>query len=174
MTEQEIIYCLKENKIKGVAYFFLPEQVRDWVHDNLYEKCLMVLDSFGKFIFLDDVETGLINTDDYDNVVFTLPDNYKPKQEPKGEWVEFDVDQKGNFHCFIDGDIHYFFWANWNVFLTEADSSGYTVFGGWQYKNCNIWFTAPQLQSSDGIVCDGYDNNDKPLTPIKIRFWREK
>ena len=74
MTEQEIIECLKGNKTKGVAYLFLPEEVRDWVHDKLFDKILLVLDSMGNFILFEDVEEGLINTDDYDNIVFALPD----------------------------------------------------------------------------------------------------
>lgn len=168
MTEQEIINVLKENKKKGVAYLFLPLDVKDWISDNFNNSDLVYLDSMGDWELYKDADF-----DDYDNIVFALPDDYK--EEPKGEWVEFDIDEKGNFHCFIDNDMHYFFWANWNVFLTEADSSGYTAFGGWQYKDSKNWYQYPILLKDNGQVMLGSDDSDdvKPAIPIKIRFWRE-
>ena len=117
MTEQEIIECLKGNKTKGVAYLFLPEEVRDWVHDKLFDKILLVLDSMGNFILFEDVEEGLINTDDYDNIVFALPDYYEVKQEPSGEWVECEIN-KNNDCFFING--HYYRWSEWNTCLIES------------------------------------------------------
>jgi hypothetical protein len=99
------------------------------------------------------------------------------KQEKKGEWVEFDIDQNGNFRCFIDDDMHYFFWANWNAFITEADSSGYTAPGGWQYENDNRWYLAPAIKlNTDNCYWNSYTSEKeevKPAIPVKIRFWRE-
>ena len=169
MTEQEIINTLKENKTKGIAYLFLPEDVWEWIGTNFNDPRLIYLAPTGRW-----EKFSKTDFDDYDNIVFALPEYYKIKQESIGEWTEFEIDQKGNFHCFIDGDMHYFFWANWNVFLTEADSSGYTAFGGWQYEDDGTWFTTPQMfaQECFATLVD-CDEICKPAIPIKIRFWRE-
>lgn len=169
MTEQEIVNVLKENKNKGIAYLFLPEDVREWISEDFNNPKLMYLAPNGKWEFFHETDF-----DDCDNVVFTLPKYYRVKQESSGEWVEFEIDQKGNFHCFIDGDIHYFFWANWNVFLTKADFSEFTAFGGWQYEDDGTWFTTPQMfaQECFATLVD-YDEICKPAIPTKIRFWRE-
>lgn len=181
MTEQEIVSVLKENKTKGVAYLFLPEQVRDWVQDKLFDKILLVLDSVGNFIRFEDVEEGLINTEDYDNVVFALPGDYEPKQESKGEWVEFEIDSDGFFAFrFSDNNVpKFFFWWNWQKFLESSHQSnwGFTAFGGWLYENDNRWYMAPAIKlKTDNYYWNSYTAEKeevKPAIPVKIRFWRE-
>lgn len=190
MTEQEIINILKENKEKGVAYLFLPEQVRDWVHDKLFDKILLVLDSMGNFIRFEDVEEGLINTEDYDNVVFALPGDYEPKQESKGEWVEFEIDSDGFFAFrFSDNNVpKFFFWWNWQKFLESSHQSnwGFTAFGGWLYDKSGggDWVLSPQVGLIDDsgnapFILNQYSHTYEkeritPAIPVKIRFWREK
>lgn len=182
MTEQETITALKENKTKGVAYLFLSEQVRDWVHDKLFDKILLVLDSMGNFIPFDDVEEGLINTEDYDNVVFALPDDYEAKEESKGEWVEFEINE-GKF-SFIPSDVNGLdgvieSWWNWQEFLTVSSKFhlGFTAFGGWQYENDDRWYLAPAVKLQDDEMWNSYvieeSGEATPVIPVKIRFWRE-
>lgn len=170
MTEQEIVNILKENKYKGVAFLFLPGEVSNWITDNLNNSNLLYLDSMGDWQYFKDADF-----DDYDNVVFALPEMYElPVAKVKGEWVEFEIDQKGNFHCFKDNDMHYFFWANWNIFL-KAFSDEYTSFGGWQYENISdSWNTFPLIRCGEKASCGvSFSNDDKPMIPKKIRFWRE-
>lgn len=170
MTEQEIVNILKENKKKGVADLFLPGEVSDWIAENLNNSNLLYLDSMGNWRYFKDADF-----DDYDNVVFALPDMFALPPKTQTGWVEFDIDQKGNFHCFMDNDMYYFFWANWNVFLTKAYSFGYTAFGGWQYESNGYWLTESQVIGKEGLLTTLTDYNEdcKPAIPIKIRFWRE-
>ena len=72
MTEQEIINILKENKTKGIAYLFLSEEVWDWIRENFDKSNLLYLDSMGNWQYFKDADF-----DDYDNVVFALPDMYE-------------------------------------------------------------------------------------------------
>ena len=80
MTEQEIINILKENKTKGVAYLFMPEEVSEWVWKHLTEPRLLYLNPRGDW-----EEFNARCTDDYEyeNVVFALPDDYKVKEGQK-------------------------------------------------------------------------------------------
>ena len=41
MTEQEIIDYLKENKNKGVAFAFMPEDVKEWCR-NRYDRSIFM------------------------------------------------------------------------------------------------------------------------------------
>ena len=84
----------------------------------------------------------------------------------------------------MNGDMHYFFWANWNAFLTEAYSFGYTAFGGWLYDKSGDWVLSPQVGLIDDsgnapFILNRYSYRYEkeritPVIPIKIRFWREK
>ena len=174
MTEKEVVDFLRNNRTKGVAFLFLPEDVHDWIHEHFDDPNLFYLDSMGKWQYFKDT-----NFNNYDNVVFALPDTFYP-QKPKGGWEEFEIDQRGNFHCFKDDDMHYFFWANWGIFL-KAFSDEYTAFGGWQYPNCGAWYMNPKMLLSDAIdthyadvLFQGEPAKCMPATPCKIRFWREK
>ena len=173
MTEQEIVQYLKDNMEKGIAFHFMPEDVRIWCLSSInYQKLLQFNgDSWDS---TDDVFAGhKVDT----TKVFSLPEVFKLEEKSKGKWVEFEIDQKGNFHRLMNGDMHYFFWANWNTFLAEAYSFGYTAFGGWQYENDERWYLAPAIQLKDGTVWNSYVIEEcgevKPVIPVKIRFWRE-
>lgn len=167
MTEQEIINVLKENKTKGVAYTFMPEDVRDWVHDHFKEPKLLYLAPYGKW----DLFCEADDFDDYDNVVFALPDDYEPKKEKQGEWISFEIDSKGEFDIGTDS----YKWFEWQRAMLEHNSK---AFGGWQYsEDNNLWFMTPQIYDSVAEkflawACVGVDSH-KPAIPVKIRFWRE-
>lgn len=170
MTEQEVIEYLKENKNKGIALLFVPEDVLDWINNNYSNPKLLYLAPNGRWEKFSETDF-----DDYDNVVFALPDYYELPQKPSGEWVEFEIDQRGNFHCFKDNDMHYFFWTNWGIFL-KAFSDEYTAFGGWKFKDCEAWYITPQVFLDDHhviVTFKGEGNSVKPAIPCKIRFWRE-
>ena len=169
LTEKEIVKYLKENRTKGVGFIFMPREVRIWTTSNIsrvdcYDSSSNKWDNAFHYKF-------------YYSNIYSLPEDFELEEKPQGEWVEFEIDQKGNFHCFMNGDMHYFFWANWNAFLTEADSSGYTAFGGWQYGDDPRWYLAPAVELADGTFWNSYVINVtgevKPAIPTRIRFWRE-
>lgn len=83
MTEQEIINVLKENKTKGVAYLFLPEDVWDWIGENFNNPKLMYLAPNGQWRLFSETDF-----DDCDNVAFALPDDYQIKKEEPCECEE--------------------------------------------------------------------------------------
>ena len=134
MKEQEIVNILKENKKKGVAYMFLPEEVWNWISENFYNPNLLYLDSMGKWQYSKDADF-----DDYDNVVFTLPDMFDLPPKPQtGEWVEFEINEKGQFLViFTQGLRYYFNWFQWWRLLEKSIdyNYGFTAFGGWQYES---------------------------------------
>ena len=177
MTEQEVVNILKENKTKGIAFNFMPKEVRDWCcnRPNYFNDFLQYKNGAWRdeYRFVNpskDLKEMALE----EIIILALPDSFRIQQEKNGEWVEFDIDQKGNFHCFMNGDMHYFFWANWNAFLTEAHSFGYTAFGGWQYEEDGEWFTSPQMATEGSYTTMvTYDEYCKPAIPVKIRFWRE-
>lgn len=175
MTEQEIVNVLKENKEKGVAYLFLPEEVKDWVSEHFAEPKLLYLNPLGNWEKFD-----VCSFDDYDNIVFALPADYQVKQESKGGWVEFVIDNGLFYYKTLDKNVmevcgRKYFWFQWQEFLYYGKDEGFTTFGGWQYKSSNndFWFTQPMtIRSDDGDLISGYKDDDKPAIPSKIRFWK--
>ena len=155
----------------------MPRDVRIWI-DEHYKECAYLnkhgaWDKSSKYI---NHSSDITMTD-----IFCLLASYI-QPESSGSWEEFEIDQRGNFHCFKDGDMHYFFWASWNVFL-KVFSDEFTTFGGWQYEEDGDWHTSPQLSLVDdtkrefhlGRYTDGKAaERVKPLIPLKIRFWRKK
>lgn len=185
MTEQEIVECLKENKTKGIACLFMHEDVWHWLGKNLNNSKLLYLAPKGTWKFFS--ETDFDDFDEYDNLVFTLPDNYEIEkdEEKTGEWVEFEINEYGNFKY---NSIRYtgtFNWWDWQRFLKDSDDVGlpFTSFGGWLYDKSGDWFLSPQV----GLIGDSgkaqfilnryshiYEKERiTPVIPIKIRFWRE-
>lgn len=176
MTEQEIINVLKENKTKGIAYLFLPEEVWKWIGENLNNPKLLYLAPNGKWESFSETDF-----DDFDNIVFALPDYYQVKKEPSGEWVEFKINKNGYFTAYdVDDNDHQislsFGWHQWSEFLDCSCKHGldFTTFGGWQYENCDTWFMCPMM-SEKGV---SYHNTDRKkdyvgAVPTKIRFWKE-
>lgn len=144
MTEQEVIKYLKKNRVEGVIISFMPKEVQNFCH--LHKQNLLVWQSGQWYKFdADDIA---------DDDVVTLSDNFELEEKSQGSWVDFEIDQRGNFHCFRDGDMHYIFWANWNIFL--MDNTEYTAFGGWQYGDDPRWYLAPAAERSDGTFWNSY------------------
>lgn len=176
MTEQEIISVLKENKTKGIAYLFLPEDVWEWIGENFCDPKLMYLAPNGKWESFSETDF-----DDFDNIVFALPEYYEAKKESKGEWVEFEILQDSRFRYFAaDNSVNCYLWHEWSRFLTESfqEKWGFTTFGGWLCENDNRWYMAPAIKlKTDNYYWNSYTAEKeevKPAIPVKIRFWREK
>lgn len=173
MTEQEIIEYLKENKNEGKILSFMPEEVRKWCEINKKELLVWQSNSWYKF------DADNICTDD----AVTLPDDYKVKEESKGEWVEFNVNSKGEITVNIDDDNEptVFYWNEWGVVLNYSRNSRnkakYVAFGGWQYEDSKRWYLAPAVKLQDGEMWNSYvieeSGEATPVIPVKIRFWKE-
>lgn len=74
MTEQEIIKYLKENRTKRVAFGFMPEEVKEWCKEHMYEPIFNVY--FYNGWCKRKSEICCFYPD-----VYTLIDNYGPKSE---------------------------------------------------------------------------------------------
>lgn len=179
MTEQEIIDYLKNNKNEGRIISFMPEEVKRWCEEHIKELLVWQSHRWYKFDAVD------ICTDD----AVTLPDDYKVEKESKGGWVEFEIDDDGDFCYTVEserGEYHKTFypWYSWQKFLDESTEDGdkFTAFGGWQYPNSSYWSTYPQVKTGRGdnyssYYCEkerGEDYPAYPAIPVKIRFWKEK
>lgn len=184
MTEQEIINTLKENKTKGIAYLFLSEEVWEWIGENFRDPKLMYLAPNGKWESFSETDF-----DDFDNIVFALPEYYEAKKESKGEWVEFEILQDSRFRYFAaDNSVNCYLWHEWSRFLTESfqEKWGFTAFGGWLYDKSGggDWVLSPQVGLIDDsgnapFILNQYSHTYEkeritPAIPVKIRFWREK
>lgn len=176
MTEQEIIEYLKKNKKEGRILAFMPEEVRKWCEEHICEEHIKELLVWQSHRWYDAED---ICTDD----VVTLPDNYKVKKEPKGRWVEFEINE-GKFN-FVPSDVNGLdgvieSWWNWQEFLTVSSkfNLGFTAFGGWQYEGSKRWYLAPAVKSQYDDYWNSYvieqSGEATPAIPIKIRFWREE
>lgn len=181
MTEQEIVLYLKENKTSGIAVGFLPEEVREFVY----------ITPISIFRFFDGKE-WIKSQKPFirDNDIICLPDNYELKKiEKTGEWIEFEVDEGGDFGYLAESEkderykSSYYSWYSWQKFLEDSrlNKRGFTAFGGWQYPNSSYWSTYPQVKTGRGdnyssYYCEkeqGEDYSAYPAIPVKIRFWRE-
>lgn len=161
MEEKEIIEYLKNNKNEGRIISFMPDEVKRWCEEHLKELLVWQSHRWYKFDACD------ICTDD----AVTLPDDYKVKEESKGEWVEFKIDNDGTFY--INGLT--VLWFNWQHVLSDGygKKNGYTAFGGWQYNGDSGWFTTPCIKKCDKESFWHYiDGEAKPAIPAKIRFWK--
>ncbi len=163
MTEQEIINALKENKNEGKVLSFMPEDIQKWCEEH--KKKLLVWQSNSWYKF----DADDICTDD----AVTLPDDYKVKQEQTGEWIVCEI--KKNDCFFING--HYYHWSEWNTCLTQ-NHDWLKAFGGWKFKEYKSWHVDPILEvvtEKETFPVTSYVPLEevKPLTPEKIRFWRE-
>lgn len=170
MTEQEIIDYLKKNKSEGRIISFMPDEVKRWCEEHLKELLVWQSHRWHKF------EAEDICTDD----AVTLPDDYKVKEGPKGRWVEFEIDDDGDFCYTVEserGECHKTFypWYSWQKFLDESveDGDTFTAFGGWQYNGDSGWFTTPCIKQCNKESIWNYINGEaKPVIPAKIRFWK--
>lgn len=167
MTEQEIIECLKNNHKNGIALGFLPDEVRQWVYIN----------PISIFRFFDGKEwIKSKNIVIRDNDIICLLDNYELKNlEKTGEWVEIEL-KDGKFYDIQQG--LFYSWYEWLKIMSVHPS--FTHFGGYYYGIEPIprWYMTECVAPTDcnGSIYTSYtdgDKNIKPLTPKKIRFWRE-
>ena len=190
MIEQEIVNYLKENLNKGVAFGFMPEEVKDWceIHPSNIFRVFTQYD--GK-----ENKNGMwktISNENYEMVsddIICLPDNYTLPQKPSGEWVEFEI--RNGFFKYLDWSFQWFDWGDFLKFIFERkfsqnnkDFGYFTAFGGWQYENSDSWLMTPRLAVTSpylAIYQDNYNPNNyaecerkecKPAIPVKIRFWK--
>ncbi len=189
MTEQEIVNCLKENKSKGIAFGFLPEEVKDWCkirYSNIFQY-------FSKYDGKEN-KNGMwkiMSNESYEfaaDEIICLPDDYELPQKPSGEWVEFEIADGLFYYKTLDKNVmevcgKKYYWFQVEEFLCRYIAEGFVTFGGWQYEGCTTWFVTPRLnvESPNGTIyqdsfnVDNYAECDcKPAIPIRIRFWREK
>lgn len=182
MTEQEIINYLKENKNKGVAFGFMPEDVQDWVQSH-HRECVY-LNADGMW------EETTRHTSDIKDIwasdICALAESYLLSKKG-GEWVEFEIDKDGLFRVVYEDDEQYacyYDWFYWQLVLVKSkeieDRNRITAFGGWQYNNASDeWYMTPKVDSYNHnchCYCSQYKGSEKniiPAIPIKIRFWRE-
>lgn len=172
MTEQEIVYYLKENKNKGVIFAFMPEDVQIWCWTHKDEPIfnLYLTDGWSN------ARTGITCCD---TNVYCLPEDYKIKQEFQPHWEEFEIDKDGFFRIKKES-YTYYCWFNWQKFL-EDNFDKYNNFGGWCFINSKddlIWITyKPLINKWNGFTttCTNSEHKEmKPIIPIKISFWRIK
>lgn len=170
MTEQEIVSYLKENKTKGIAVGFLPEEVRAWVY----------ITPISIFRFFDGKEwIKPKNPVIRDNDIICLPENFELKQKSKGKWAEFNVNEDGKFEYNSIRFTGVYYWWELQKFLTDANDNGLylTAFGGWQYEDSKRWYLAPAVKLQDGKMWNSYiieeSGEATPVIPVKIRFWKE-
>ena len=174
MTEQEIVSYLKENKTKGIAFAFMPNRVREWAEIHCSD--IFMIYSKRKWEEIAQADYVIENDD-----IICLPDNYELKKlEKTGEWVEFEIDEGGNFEYNSIRFTGVYYWWDWQKFLTDANDNGlcFTDFGGYLYAGCNDWFMTPRIFYNNRLL-DHYQKIEidgkivKPAIPVKIRFWRE-
>lgn len=181
MNEQEIIQCLKDNKKNGIAFDFLPEDVRNWITDKVSNGEAGGFLRYNPGGSWSEIKGWQIPIDTVD--IICLPDSYGVVEDQKPGWVEFDIDKDGYFKYEESKKnivIGVFKWYNWQKFLDYAGNLGipFTGFGGWMYENDGEWITTPMFQTRDdcGIphyVSRFYTDAAGPAGPVKIRFWRE-
>ena len=192
MIESEIVDFLKDNKKNGIAFAFMPEEVRNWMKTqsitnfNIYGYDSMTHECKWHEITNPDYKIN------YENDVYCLNQNYELKSENKtGEWVEFDIDKNGDFEvCGIANDKNstiIYNWSQWNKPIRDNAAknfiNGCCAFGGWLYGNQHEpipkWYLHPCVApvDVDGSVYTSYTDGDKKIkgiVPTKIRFWRIK
>ena len=155
MTEQEIVEYLKENKNKGVAFGFMPIEVKEWVNTSSIYTPYLIFDGEWKDLSADET------VDDKD--IIALPGCYFAKQ---GGWEEYEI-KDGRFY----------------EEQASNNDTGFTAFGGWQYSDTyadkDIWYLYPQIYKESiaqrYASYFGKDTDDvKPAIPVRIRFWKEQ
>ena len=185
MTEQEIINYLKENKNKGVAFGFMPKDVKDWLEDNkkLLEDALLIYKDtdlgWYKARYKARIDNLFINTH-----ILAIDDSFQIKKEQKGGWYEFEIED-GSFKWQINEDyVADYYWFQWQNFLKDSyiKDWGFTSFGGWLYDKSGDWVLSPQVGLIDDsgnapFILNRYSYSYEkeritPVIPIKIRFWR--
>ena len=181
MTEQEIIDYLKQNRTKGVAFGFMPKEVRDWCcnRPNYCNDFLQYKNGAWRdeYCFVNPKDIKEMASEEI--IILALPYSFQiqqKQQKKKGSWKEFEIEPYKDKAYRFSADNRAFNWFDWQYFLQYSldCNLGFTAFGGWQYKDCDTWFLTPQItmQSHYYNLCTK-DDEPKPAIPIKIRFWRE-
>ncbi len=167
MTEQEIVSYLKENRLKGVAFGFMPLQVQNWIRDNKKSLKGILITYSDTFNWCEmNTDTPVFSRD----YILALPSGFTLPG-----WVEFDIDSDGWFSPFKEETYQ---WFNWIGFMSRHPC--FNAFGGWIYPFAqDRWYTTPQLEyknggSGDSVSIDNIEESVKPQFPEKIRFWREE
>lgn len=190
MTEQEIIQYLKDNMEKGIAFHFMPEEVKEWCRKYSKKLCWYDVNCWSN---------GGSEKRLYDDKIYALSEDFNMEEEPKGGWAEFDINKNGDFAvCGFRNDKNItivYNWTQWDKPIRDNASknfiNGCCAFGGWQYANSNRWFMTPRLKftipNSLTRTQISYKDNDtlvdcyttpsacecEPAIPVKIRFWKE-
>lgn len=173
MTENEIIQILKDNKRNGIAFGFLPDEVIQFASKHKENLKFHDIDGFW-------IETKYQHEEGYDisiHAIVCLPEDFELKKEAEGEWAEFEIREDGYFNS----DIGLHLWFEWQRFLKFSYNHdiGFTAFGGWRYKNDDVWYMSPLIDSYNHnchCYCNMYKDNEKniiPSIPVKIRFWKK-
>ena len=167
MTEQEIVEYLKGNKTKGVAFGFMPNEVKEWVEtSSIYTPYL---------IFNGEWKDLTANETVNDKDIIALPGCYFAKQ---GGWEEYEI-KDGRFYEEQRGI--FYAWHEWSKCM--SDNPRFTAFGGWQYSDTyadkDVWYLYPQIYKESiaqrYASYFGKDTDDvKPAIPVRIRFWKEQ
>lgn len=164
INEQAIIKYLKENKYKGVAFGFMPQDVKDWCLKHRFDKFLNVFDDDAWIV----PDSALLC---YSSDIYCLPEDYEPKHEFKHDWEEFKIDEDGYFE--FNGKKYYY--REDARFETE-NRDKFKGFGGWLCAD-GKWRTYPVLyeEIGDNACFGGVGGCDcEPAVGTKIRFWRYK
>lgn len=171
MTELEIIEYLKQNKEKGTAFIFMPQEVRRWCDDHRLDKQI-----FMRYIGAWIVLTYVDSFDARD--VYALSEDYEQKAQFEPHWEEFEINKDGMF--LIDEDTEkgifyaHMYWFEWERFLSQ--NPRYNNFGGWLYVDSEkkpTWYTSPRIDVGGlDFTYAPIDVESKPAYPTKIRFWR--
>lgn len=177
MTEQEVIQYLRNNRKNGVAYGFMPVDVRRWCDKNRRSLTYFSLVDDNDWPSLEAIGYALHAT-----LILSITEDFELLQESKSNWVEFEIDDDGDFAYLAesDKDEHcktYYTWFAWQRFLEDSrvNERGFTAFGGWQYQKSKTWLMSPQVEMYETYSpCQGsQDDEAKPAIPTKIRFWRK-
>lgn len=159
MTEKEIIQYLKDNKTKGIAFGFMPDEIQDWCRHNQ------------KYLFFGSIEGIWKSVKKHPEVLY----KYSViciLTDLEIEYEDFEIDDEGYFNFNDDN----YFWCCWNEFLHDYKDE-FVGFGGYQYTDCDDWFMSPRILYNDRLL-EHYKKMEmdgkkvKPIIPIKIRFFK--
>lgn len=163
MTELEIIKAWKTNE-RGWAY--LPEEMREFANST----------GRNKFILL--TENGYEPTFGADwckSVAYRLPADYPEPSEKKGRWVEWRVKwlkNSLNKMAYMAEDPQ----GN-EVYIHLDEVTRFKGFAGIQYRAENgelsKWSMCPLFYSACEFTMTTISADDRPTTPVKVRFWIE-
>lgn len=169
MNETEIVEYLKENRNKGIAFDFMPNEVRNWCSEHRDEEIFS--------IFHHSNWNGKCGICCRDNAIYCLVEDYEQKPQFKPYLQEFEIDEDGYFYF---NDKRYYYREDARFETENRDK--FRGFGGWLYerKDFELWTTTPHLLYGghlyDSFIRsdqNAYDERTVPI-PIKICFWRYK